>query len=68
MIHVSKDTGTVIGGEGPIEILNEYVNISAAICDHLKDKIDKDKLSELLIYCTTQGIDKADKLKKINNK
>ena len=59
MIHVSKDTGTVIGGEGPIEILDEYVNISAAIYDQLKDKINKDKLSELLIYCAVQGIDKA---------
>lgn len=58
----------MIGGEEPIGIMNEYVNISAAIYDHLKDKINKDKLSELLIYCTTQEIDKADKLKKINNK
>ena len=68
MIHVSKDIGIAIGGEGPIEILNEYVNISAAICDLLKDKINKDELSRLLIYCTKQGIDKADQLNKINNK
>lgn len=68
MIHVSKDIGIAIGGEGPIEILNEYVNISAAIYDHLKEKINKDKLSEVLIYCTVQGIDKANELKKINNK
>lgn len=64
MIHVSKDIGIAIGGEEPIVVLNEYMNISAAIYDHLKDKINKDKLSELLIYCTTQGIDKAGKLKK----